>query len=70
MYLVKGGVCEHVVVREADSRGDDRGGRCDGGDSRGRPVGEQDVPLRAVQWNLLCGLWRDRQKQKIDFSVL
>lgn len=57
LYLVKGGVCKHVVMREADARGDDRGGRCDGGDGRWWPVREQDVPLRTVQRNLLCGLY-------------
>ena len=33
-HLVKRGVCEHVVVGEADARGDDGGGRGDGGDGR------------------------------------
>lgn len=56
VYLVKWGVCKHVVVRDADARGDDGGGRCDGGDGGWRPIGKQDVSLRAVQRNLLCGL--------------
>lgn len=61
-HLVKRGVRKHVVVRETDARGDDRGGRCDGGDGGGRPVGQQDVSLRAVQRDLLCGLCGGTQR--------
>lgn len=55
LHLVEGGVCEHVVVK-ADARGEDGGGRGDGGDGGRRAVRQQDVSLWTVQRNLLCGL--------------
>lgn len=48
-HLVEGGVCEHVVVNERDARGDDGGGRADGGDGGRRSVGQQHFSLGAVQ---------------------
>ncbi len=66
--LIEGGVCEHVVMGEAEARGDDRGGRCDGGDGRRRAVGQQDVPLRTVQRNLLRGLYSktNRDSERVE----
>jgi len=55
-HLVEGGVCEHVIMGEAEAGGEDGDGGGDGGDGGRRAIRQQDVPLRTVQRNLLCGL--------------